>query len=71
MRARFWLGRAGGAGGEGLAAALAGSGFLAGVPGREDPLVAHDHEAGEPEHERGDTHQAEPAVADGGGGGGP
>src|ERR1700757_402740 len=43
--------------------------FLAGLAGGQDALVAHDHEAGKPEHERGDAGQADPAAADAGGGG--
>jgi hypothetical protein len=38
--------------------------FLPLFPGVQGALVAHDHEAGEPEHERGDARQADPAAVD-------
>src|SRR6266487_121279 len=70
-----WLRRAGGRASE-LAAALAGAGLLAAGGGAagvvllpriecvQGALVAHDYEAGEPEHERRDAHQADPAAVD-------
>src|SRR5205807_9805058 len=38
---------------------------LAGVPGGENALVADGVQAGEPERERGEAHEAAPAAADG------
>jgi len=70
-----WLRRAGGRASE-LAAALAGAGLLAAGGGAagvvllprivcvQGALVAHGHEAGEPEHERGDARQPDPAAVD-------
>jgi hypothetical protein len=68
-----WLGRPGCGVGE-FAAALAGVGLLiagdvglvlvAGLEGGQGALVAHGHEAGEPEHEPRDAHQGDPALVD-------
>jgi hypothetical protein len=66
-----WLGRRGCSAGE-FAAAFAGARLvlltvggagvvLAGLVGGQDALVAYDHQAGKPEHERGDAGQADPA----------
>src|SRR6516225_512798 len=72
-----WLWRrcGGGEAGAGLAAPAAGPGReagcgaagvvgLAGVPGGQDALVADGEQAGEPEHQRGQAHQAGPAAGD-------
>src|ERR1039457_852518 len=78
---RAWLWRGGEAGEGGFPPALAGSGRqpggsaplvigLAGVPGGEDALVADRVQAGQPESERGQAHEAAPAAADGVTGGG-
>ena len=73
------LWRGGGEHGEGFAALFAGSGRepgggsarvvgLTGVPGAEDALVADGVQAGEPECEWCEAHEAAPAAADGVGG---
>src|SRR5215831_20317286 len=69
--------RSGRAGAGELATPLAGARLgcgarvvlLPGLEGGQGALVAHDHQAGEPEHERGDAGQADPAAVDGAGGG--
>src|SRR5439155_1613251 len=72
-------GACGGQVGEGLAVSAAGPGrqagrsaagfvVLAGVPGDQDALVADDEQAGEPEGERGQAHEAAPAAGDVGAG---
>jgi hypothetical protein len=68
---RLW-GRGSGAGelaapaGAGCLAAFGAPGVvvLAGLAGGQDPLVAHDCHAGQPEHERGDAGEADPAAVD-------
>src|SRR2546429_2283806 len=72
-------GACGGQVGEGLAVSAAGPGrqagrgaagvvVLAGVPGDQDALGAGDEQAGEPEGERGQAHEAAPAAGGGVGG---
>ena len=70
-----WLWRRGGELARAGAPAFAGSGrqagcgaagvvLLAGVPGGQDALVADGEQAGEPERERGQAHEAAPAAGD-------
>src|SRR5215813_6625756 len=70
-----WLRRSGGECGEGGAASFAGARRGAGggapgvvlllvVPGVQGALVADGEQAGQPEHERGEAGQADPAAVD-------